>query len=143
RLNRQGKLYSEVYGQLIAENVDPIEKKPFYHFLPGSLSYSIATVGCNFACTFCQNAEISQAPKERHWPTHEKFVPPEKVIQQAQAANCLSISYTYTEPTIFLEYALKVARLAKEKGLKNNFVTNGYMSQQALELLAPVLDAAN
>ncbi len=143
RINHGGQLYTLVYGRLIAENVDPIEKKPFFHFYPGSLSFSIATVGCNFACVFCQNADISQAPKEERYLALPAEVPPEKVIQQAERTGCLSISYTYTEPTVFFEYALDVARLARSAGLKNNFVTNGYFSTRALKMIAPFLDAAN
>lgn len=142
RENREGKLLSLVYGRLIAENVDPIEKKPLFHYLPGSRSYSIATVGCNFRCRHCQNAEISQWPHTgRAIPGRE--VPPEEVVGAALAAGCRSISYTYTEPTIFYEYAYDTALLAHEKGLGNVFVSNGYTGTAALERIAPVLDAVN
>jgi len=142
RINKKGKLYSLVYGKLVAENVDPIEKKPFYHFLPGSLSYSVATCGCNFSCSFCQNYEISQSPREQGiLETLE--VKPEDVIKSAKQSNCKSISYTYTEPTIFFEFAYDTAKIAKENGLKNNFVTNGYMSKKSLEMISPYLSAAN
>ena len=142
RENREGVLYSLVYGRVIAENVDPIEKKPLFHFLPGSRSFSIATAGCNFRCTFCQNHEISQLPREEnHIIGRERT--PAKIVEQARLAGCNSISYTYTEPTIYFEFAWDTAGIAREQGLKNVFVTNGYMTGETLELLAPRLDAAN
>ncbi|OHB33229.1 MAG: AmmeMemoRadiSam system radical SAM enzyme [Desulfuromonadaceae bacterium GWC2_58_13] len=142
RVNRRGVLFSLVYGRLIAENVDPIEKKPLFHYLPGSLSYSIATVGCNFRCRHCQNADISQwSHSDREIPG--RFASPEQVVRQARQSGCRSISYTYTEPTIFYEYALDTATLARREGLGNVFVTNGYITTEALERIAPVLDAAN
>jgi pyruvate formate lyase activating enzyme len=142
RLNRGGVLFSLVYGRLIAEHVDPIEKKPLFHYLPGSLSYSIATVGCNFRCLHCQNADIAQ------WPHRDRDIPgrsvsPEQVVRQALQSGCRSISYTYTEPTIFYEYALDTATLARREGLGNVFVSNGYITAEALERIAPFLDAAN
>ncbi len=142
RENRDGVLYSLVYGRLVAEHVDPIEKKPLFHFLPGSRSYSVATVGCNFRCLHCQNYGISQ-PEERGVVGSGSFVAPETVVERAIAAGCSSISYTYTEPTIYFEYALEIARLAKAAGLKNVFVTNGYITNEALAAIAPFLDAAN
>ncbi|MGD8241600.1 MAG: AmmeMemoRadiSam system radical SAM enzyme [Desulfobacterales bacterium] len=143
RANRQGRLESLVYGKIIAQNVDPIEKKPLFHFLPASRSYSIATVGCNFKCRFCQNADIAQLPSNRQGLILGKDTPAEAVVADAAAAGCASIAYTYTEPTIFFEYALAVAKRAKREGIRNVFVTNGYMSEQALALIAPYLDAAN
>jgi len=143
RQNIDGRLYTLVYGQSIAANVDPIEKKPLYHFLPGSTSYSIATVGCNFQCEFCQNWQISQAAKDRGIIDEGQELPPEEVIQKARQHGCLSISYTYTEPTIFFEYAYDTARLAKAAGLRNLFVTNGFMTKEALDTIRPYLDAAN
>ena len=142
RQNRDGKLWSLVYGKLIASHVDPIEKKPLFHFLPGSTSYSIATAGCNFECVFCQNADISQPPRVSG-TIYGRSATPEDVADQAKKEGCASISYTYTEPTVFMEYALEVAGLAKERGLENVFVTNGYMSREALEAAAPLLGAAN
>ncbi len=142
RENQEGKLMTLVYGNLIAANVDPIEKKPFFHFLPGSLAYSIATVGCNFRCLHCQNADISQLPKETG-QTPGSFVPPEDVVASAEAAGCQTIAYTYTEPTMFFEYAYDVAVLAKERGLKNVFVSNGYTGEEAARKIAPILDANN
>ena len=131
-----------VYGNLIAANVDFIEKKPFFHFLPGSLSYSIATVGCNFRCLHCQNADLSQLPKETG-QTPGDFVPPEEVVAAAKASGCQSIAYTYTEPTIFFEYAYDVAVLARARGLKNVFVSNGYTGEEAAQKIMPFLDANN
>jgi pyruvate formate lyase activating enzyme len=143
RENRCGTLHTLVYGRLIARHIDPIEKKPLYHLLPGSLSYSIATVGCNFRCRFCQNADIAQFPADRGGAIRGDSVKPEEVVKAAERAGCRSISYTYTEPTIFFEFALETARLANSRGLRNVFVTNGYMTAEALDMIAPVLDAAN
>jgi len=142
RKNIGGKLYTHVYGEVIAEHVDPIEKKPLYHFFPGSASYSIATIGCNFKCPFCQNWEISQVSKKDS-DIAGKETKPEDIVSAAKQAGCKSISYTYTEPTIFFEYAYDTARLAKKEGLYNNFVTNGYMTARALETIRPYLDSAN
>lgn len=142
RKNEGGSLYTYVYAETIAAHVDPIEKKPLYHFLPGSRAYSIATIGCNFRCGFCQNWQISQASK-REGGTNSYELKPEEAIREAKKNGCQSISYTYTEPTVFFEYAYDTARLAKSQGLYNNFVTNGYMSKQALETIRPYLDAAN
>ncbi len=143
RENLEGILNTLVYGKLIARHIDPVEKKPLFHFLPGSLSYSIATAGCNFKCLFCQNADISQMPSEyKGLITGDRFTP-EDVVSAAIKGNCRSISYTYTEPTVFFEFAMDTARLAREKDLKNIFVTNGYMSKEALGMIQPFLDAAN
>ena len=142
RENREGVLYSLVYGRVVAEHVDPIEKKPLFHVLPGSRSYSVATVGCNFRCLHCQNYSISQ-PEEASVENSGSFVAPETIVGRALAAGCSSISYTYTEPTIFFEYAYQTAMLARAAGLKNIFVTNGYITSEALAVIAPFLDAAN
>jgi len=142
RENKDGILYSLVYEKLISANVDPIEKKPFFHFLPGSKAFSIATVGCNFRCLHCQNHEISQLPQDKATITGKR-VSCEEVVAMAQQYNCASISYTYTEPTIFFEYAYDTAKIAHTKGLKNTFVTNGYMTAEALDMIAPYLDGAN
>jgi pyruvate formate lyase activating enzyme len=142
RENREGILYSLVYRKLISENVDPIEKKPLFHFLPGSYSLSIATVGCNFKCFFCQNYQISQMPcDDGHIEGKDRS--PEEIVAHALEYNCSSISYTYTEPTIYFEYAYDTARIASEKGLKNVFVTNGFMTDKCIDMIAPYLDAAN
>lgn len=142
RKNEEGVLYSLVYGKVIAHHIDPIEKKPLFHFLPGSLSYSIATVGCNFRCDFCQNYEISQFPHHYGYVTGENMSP-ERVVEEARRTGCLSISYTYTEPTVYFEFALDCARLAAEAGLKNVFVSNGYMTPETLETIYPHLHGAN
>ena len=143
RENREGRLVSLVYGRLIAGNADPIEKKPLYHFLPASRSYSIATVGCNFKCRFCQNADIAQMPADRSGMIMGDQVTPQAVVDAAIQSGCKSISYTYTEPTIFFEFAYDTALLACDRGLKNVFVSNGYMTIEALEMIGPYLDAAN
>ena len=142
RENKDGILYSLVYGTLIAENIDPIEKKPFSHVYPGSLSYSIATVGCNFSCEFCQNHEISQMPRSTLMITG-KDVTPEEIVARAKKSGSKTIAYTYTEPTIYFELAYDTAKIAHENGLKNVFVTNGFMTPAAIDTIAPFLAAAN
>jgi pyruvate formate lyase activating enzyme len=142
RENLNGTLYALNYGKAIAINIDPIEKKPFYHFLPGSQSLSIATVGCNFRCLNCQNWDISQGFKGSKEVPGEN-VSPERIVEMATENHLPSISYTYTEPTIFLEYALDTMKLAKKAGLKNNFVSNGFMSPESAKLVIPYLDAIN
>lgn len=141
RKNIGGVLYALTYGRLIAADIDPVEKKPLYHFLPGTSSYSIAALGCNFRCGFCQNWQISQ--KREVDPEKIKYTTPLEAVNSALKNRCQSISYTYTEPTIFFEYALDTAILAKEKGLYNIVVTNGYMTKEAILGLKPYLDAAN
>jgi pyruvate formate lyase activating enzyme len=143
RENRAGKLVTLVYGEVIAAHIDPIEKKPLYHFHPGSSALSIATPGCNFRCSFCQNWEISQAPRREGGGLRGRSFPPEEIVREALDQGCRSISYTYTEPTIFFEYAYDTAKLAKAAGLANTFVTNGYMTGEALGTIQPYLDAAN
>jgi pyruvate formate lyase activating enzyme len=142
RVNREGTLFSLVYGKVVSENVDPIEKKPLFHVRPGSRSYSIATCGCNFQCLHCQNHEISQMPRDRGRLVGRDLLP-EEAVQRALESGSRSIAYTYTEPTIYFEYALDVARIAHEHDLLNIFVTNGYMTREALETFHPLLDAAN
>jgi pyruvate formate lyase activating enzyme len=142
RENLAGELRTHNYSSLAAVHVDPIEKKPLFHFLPGSTSLSIAAVGCNFQCSFCQNWQISQAPRDGH-KLGGQDVTPELVVQAAQRHHCQSISYTYTEPTVFFEYAMDVAALARQHRVRNVFVSNGYMTAEAVAMIAPVLDAAN
>jgi len=122
--------------------MDPMEKKPLYHFLPGTLSYSIATPGCNFRCSFCQNWQISQPDLNTAFD-RLPYTEPEEIVRKAVSGGAHSISYTYTEPTIFMEYALDCARLAKEKGLRNVFVTNGYQTPEAVKEMKGLIDAAN
>lgn len=143
RENREGKLFSRVYGDIIAAHVDPIEKKPLYHFLPGTASFSVATIGCNFRCAFCQNWQISQASKQKDHVGWGQEYSPQDVVFSAKKHHCQSISYTYTEPTIYFEFAYDTAKLAKQEGLANVFVTNGYMRPEALEAIHPYLDACN
>jgi Pyruvate-formate lyase-activating enzyme len=142
RENRDGQLVSLAYGAVVAIGLDPIEKKPLFHVAPGSTAYSIATAGCPFHCTFCQNWEIAQGPRlGLDLPT--RLLPPEGVVAEATLLGAESIAYTYVEPTVFLEYALDTARLAREAGLRNLFITDGYATPEAVDLLATVLDAAN
>lgn len=143
RENRDGTLYSLVYGKLIAMNVDPVEKKPLFHFQPSSRSLSIATAGCNFTCLHCQNADISQFPGEHEGSIPGNDVSPESVVVSAVHHGCKSISYTYTEPTIFMEFAHDCARLGREKGLKNIFVSNGFMTSESADHIIPYLDGNN
>lgn len=142
RENREGTLYSLVYDRVAARSVDPIEKKPFFHFFPGSLAYSVATMGCNFKCRHCQNCHLSRTPAETG-EIHGQDVPPEAIVKAALQQGCRSISYTYSEPTIYAELALDTARLAKEKGLYNTFVTNGYESPELIKRMTGLIDGAN
>ncbi len=143
RQNQSGNLYTLVYAQPIATAVDPIEKKPLYHFLPGSTSYSIATKGCNFKCGFCQNWQISQANfKNKSEAVNGRMLPGE-IVKEAKRLRCRSISYTYTEPTIFFEYAYDSSKIALDSKLYNVFVTNGFMTAQAVLKISPYLAAAN
>jgi pyruvate formate lyase activating enzyme len=142
RQNRAGVLYTLVFGKAIAVHVDPIEKKPLFHVYPGSRSFSLATVGCNFSCRFCQNADISQMPRSTGHVAGEEF-PPEQVVAAALRSDCRTISYTYTEPTVFYEYAEACAQRAVAHGIKNVFVTNGFICEEPLRRLQGVLHAAN
>ncbi len=137
-----GTLYTLVYGNPCSWHVDPIEKKPLFHFFPGSRAFSIAAVGCNFRCLHCQNHEISQLPRDGGRIVGYEMAPDE-AVRAAGKEGCVSISYTYTEPTMFFEYAFDIAKLARDAGIRNNFVTNGYIEEAPLEAIAPVLDAAN
>jgi len=142
RENVDEKLYALNYSKVIAVNIDPIEKKPFFHFLPGSHSLSIATVGCNFRCASCQNWDISQGFKGKEEIPGEDLSP-EEIVKLAKKNNLPSISYTYTEPAIFSEFALDTMKLAKKAGLKNNWVSNGFWSKELFDTISPYLDAAN
>jgi pyruvate formate lyase activating enzyme len=146
RVNRAGELWTRVYGMATSLAVDPIEKKPLFHFRPGARALSLATVGCNFGCLQCQNASLSQWPRCAHGEGDEvpgRFTPPEAIVAAAVESGSQVIAYTYTEPTIFMEYALDCARLASARGIDNIFVTNGYQTAEAVELLAPYLHGAN
>ncbi|MFH1822660.1 MAG: AmmeMemoRadiSam system radical SAM enzyme [Patescibacteria group bacterium] len=143
RKNITGELHSLVYGYPVALNIDPVEKKPLYHFQPGSLTFSLGTYGCNFKCLNCQNWDISQAQNIEEKIKKLEFLSPEKIINEALGCDCNSISYTYNEPTIFTEYALAIMKLAKEHNLSNIWVSNGYMSNECLESIIPYLDAIN
>lgn len=133
RENQKGKLYSLVYGKVIAANIDPVEKKPVYHFYPGHQSFSIATVGCNFRCSFCQNWDISQYPRDSGGGIIGKDYTPELVVEGALASKCQSVSYTYTEPTVSYEFTKDCGELAHKKGLKNIYVTNGFMTREMID----------
>ena len=147
--NKDGVLYSINYGILVAQSIDPIEKKPLFHFLPGTFSYSIASPGCNFRCLGCQNADISQSYRDDNYKTYVEYfeslkkTPPKDVVESALKANCKSISYTYTDPAVFFDYSLDVMELAHKKGLKNVFVTNGYYTEESIDAAKGLLDAAN
>ncbi len=148
RENNSGHLHTLVFERLAARHIDPIEKKPLFHFFPGSLSYSVATVGCNFRCLFCQNSDIAQELSKQASSDKNGLVAgypctPQEVVDAAKDGNCKSISYTYTEPTVYFEFALETAKLAHKTGIKNVFVTNGYMTLEAINMIAPYLDAAN
>lgn len=143
RENRNGILYSLVYGRIISQHVDPIEKKPLFHFLPGTRAYSIATVGCNFQCLHCQNYEISQFPRLYESEIIGEDVTPEELIRKVKASRSESIAYTYTEPTIFSEFAYDTAVLARREGIRNVFVSNGFMTEASARAMATVLDADN
>ena len=142
RENRDGVLYSLVYGKVAARGIDPIEKKPLFHFYSGSLSYSIATVGCNFRCKNCQNFDISQMPADNKRIVGEDALPHE-IVAAARHYGCKSIAYTYSEPTIFFEYAYDIARLAHKERICNVFVSNGYITEEAIRTIAPYVDAIN
>jgi len=143
RENRGGRLYSLVYGKIIAEHIDPIEKKPLFNFLPGSRAFSIGTVGCNFHCKHCQNSDISQYPHEHGGEMIGQDLTPDQIVTAAKAAGCETIAYTYTEPTIFYEFAYDTAMLARKEEIKNVFVSNGHISAEAARQIAPYLDAIN
>ncbi|HRC88729.1 MAG TPA: AmmeMemoRadiSam system radical SAM enzyme [Bacteroidales bacterium] len=136
----KSKLYTMAFGNPCSVNVDPIEKKPLYHFLPGTTAFSIATAGCNLACLNCQNWSISQTSPEK---TRNYSLPPEQVISESLKYKCKSIAYTYSEPITFYEYSYETAKLAREAGVKNIFISNGYINREPLEKICDVLDAAN
>ena len=138
RKNLQGKLYSIIYGEVTGYGFDPIEKKPLYHYYPSQQILSLGTKGCNLKCSFCQNWHISQLPD-----TNSSYLPPEKAVSTALRENSFAISYTYSEPLIWIEYVMDTAELAHARGLKNVLVTNGFINQEPLEKLIPLIDAAN
>jgi pyruvate formate lyase activating enzyme len=143
RKNIDGKLFLLTYGKAPAHGIDPIEKKPLFHFFPGTQIFSFGTFGCNYSCSFCQNSELSQCTKEKELVNFGPMFPPEKIVEYCKKENIPSIAYTYNEPAIFFEYAYDTAKLAHEAGLKNVFVSNGYESKEALEKITPYLDAIN
>lgn len=148
RQNVAGRMMVLNYGRIISATVDPIEKKPFFHFLPGTKSFSIAAAGCNFSCSYCQNWQISQVrnfakdPSRRN-PFLGEPADPNQLVAEAIKNHCRSIAYTYTEPTVFVEFALEVMKLARAAGLKNCWVSNGYFSPETRAAIIPYLDAVN
>jgi len=140
--NKNGKLFSLVYGKACSLEIDPIEKKPFFHFMPGTRSLSVATVGCQFACHSCLNWQISQAPKLTGKIEGEN-ISPKQIVETAKENKLPSISYTYTDPIIFSDYALDIMKLAKKEKIKNAWVTSGFLSKELFSLVSPFLDAAN
>jgi pyruvate formate lyase activating enzyme len=142
RENQKGRLYSLVYGKLAAVHVDPIEKKPLYHYYPGHASFSIASVGCNFRCLFCQNADISQMPRDSGRILGRDYTP-QQVVDEAGINNCLSIAYTYTEPTVWFEFTKDCGELAAKRNIKNVYVSNGFMTKECIDELKKWLGAAN
>jgi len=142
RKNIDGVLYSLTYDKVCSANPDPIEKKPLYHFQPGTRSFSIATMGCNFRCEFCQNWQISQAAIE-DGQIEGQAISPEQIVEAAVRSGCKSIAYTYTEPTVFMELCNDCGRLGKERGLANVFVSNGYETREAIDFAKEWLDGIN
>jgi len=153
RFNEKGKLFLAVFGKAAAVNIDPVEKKPLYHFIPGTKTFSFGTVGCNFRCGNCQNFGISQFRLENEkGKVKQKEIEkmdlgisfsPQEIVSKAKQVGCSSIAYTYNEPTVFFEYALETMKIAKERRLKNIWVSNGYMSKEIIEKIIPLLDAFN
>jgi pyruvate formate lyase activating enzyme len=142
RENRAGSLFSLSYDKVAALNLDPVEKKPLFHFLPGTTTLSLGTPGCNLACLFCQNDSLSQPPRLGGQVKGES-IPPRDIVRMAQTSGAASVAYTYSEPTVFFELMLDTATLAKEVGLKNIMVSNGFQSPQCLDELGTLIQAAN
>jgi pyruvate formate lyase activating enzyme len=140
RTNQGGKVFSRIYGKIGSLALSPIEKKPLYHFYPGSLWLSLGSYGCNFRCPGCQNWELAHGDVEKE-AGRERFIGPDELVEMARKGRCKGISWTYNEPTLWLEYVVDGARLAKENGLLTNWVTNGYMTDEALDLIGPFLDS--
>ncbi|MFA6568022.1 MAG: AmmeMemoRadiSam system radical SAM enzyme [Victivallales bacterium] len=143
RKNIQGKLYSIAYGHPVTIHIDPIEKKPLAEFLPGSWTFSLGTYGCNLACSFCQNYHLSRGSYDEEKAEKSIFYTPGKIVELAKKEDCKSVAFTYNEPQIWAEYAIDIARIAKEKGLATVLVSNGYITLEAARDLYPWIDAAN
>jgi len=143
RKNINGKLFLLVYGKIAAENADPIEKKPLYHFFPETYAYSIGTIGCNFRCSFCQNFDISQLKNFSEQEIPGRDATPEEIASRAIKAECKSVAYTYNEPAIFAEFVKDCAVLVKKAGLKNILVSNGYLSKECFDFISDYMDAMN
>jgi pyruvate formate lyase activating enzyme len=140
RRNIKGKLYSLSYGKPVSINIDPIEKKPLYHFLTGTFTFSIGMAGCNLSCVWCQNWDLSQRNAEEF---EVEYISPDELIMEALKSGCPSISYTYSEPLVSYEYVFDIAKLAKKHGLKNILVTNGFVNKEPFEKIADYIDAMN
>ncbi len=143
RQNKNGKLYTPIFGLPAIIEIDMIEKKPLYHFYPGTLSYSIGTLGCNFTCHNCHSWDISQVTNLEKQMKALNFLTPKRIVEEAIFNGCDSISYAYSEPTVFFEYALEIMKIAQREGLKNIWISNGFMSTECLDELLPFLDAIN
>lgn len=143
RVNKGGELLLTVYAKVASYNIDPVEKKPLYHFLPGTYTFSIGTVGCNFSCLFCQNWEISQYPQTHNYKTFGEDLLPEEIVRMAKMYKTPSISYTYNEPVIFFEFAFDIMKMAYSEGIKNIFVTSGYETEEVIDASLPYLSAMN
>ncbi|MEM0374455.1 MAG: radical SAM protein [Sulfolobales archaeon] len=141
RLNLNGKFYTLIYGDVSSISANPIEKKPLFHFYPGSYALTMGSWSCNFTCPWCQNYMISKFPPDLRW---SNYISPEKFVDMIDKYDCIGTSMSFNEPTLFLEYSIDVFKLAKNRGYYNTFVTNGYMSLEALKLLCDSgLDAVN
>ena len=143
RVNRDGTLYLTVYGEAVAAHIDPIEKKPLFHFLPGTGAFSVGTYGCNFRCQWCQNWQLSQVHQREPRASRADALTPEEIVGICQDRGIPTIAYTYNEPTVFFEYTYDTAKLAHSHGIKNVYVSNGFMTKDALNILAPYLDGIN
>ena len=142
RVNIDGELWTQSDGRVISHHIDPIEKKPLYHFYPGSRAFSIGVPGCNLSCHWCQNWQISQL-ETQYDSAPDEVISPAEIVAAAERGACRSIAYTYTEPTIFFEYSDDISRLAQQHNISNVYVSNGYMSAALVELVAPFLDGIN
>jgi len=136
RVNKDGEIYSDIYGEICAVNIDPVEKKPVYHFKPGSRCLSLGTIGCNFRCRFCQNWHISYLGKDKDIEKESEYLKPDEAVKIALKTDCAGVAFTYNEPTIWLEYCLDSAKMARKNNLYTCFVTNGYATKQAIDLIA-------
>jgi pyruvate formate lyase activating enzyme len=143
RVNREGTVYLTVYGEAVAAHIDPIEKKPLFHFLPSTGALSVGTYGCNFTCQWCQNWQMSQVRQREPQALGADDLSPEQIVDICRSRDIPTIAYTYNEPTVFFEYTYDTAKLAHERGIKNVYVSNGFMTEELLDVLTPYLDGIN